>query len=50
MQEKSKLVLALEQVNTAIALVGGNEWEKHLLSHLVPAKVEIERQLSHYEI
>jgi hypothetical protein len=46
MDEKTKLILALQQVDNLVKLLEGNEWEKHLFSRLISVKVELNRQLS----
>lgn len=49
MNDKTKLILALQQINNLTELLAGNEWERHLYSHLIPLEVELQRQLSHHE-
>jgi len=44
--EKTKLILALQQVENITNLIKDNQWETFLVSHLVSVKVEIKRQLS----
>jgi hypothetical protein len=46
MDNKTKLILALQQVDNLVELLDGNEWEKFLYSHLIPLNVELKRQLS----
>ena len=46
MDEKTKLILALQQVDSLVELLEGNEWEKFLYSHLIPLNVELKRQMS----
>lgn len=46
MNEKTKLLLALTQVENIAKLVEENEWEQFFISHIIPVKIEIERQLS----
>jgi hypothetical protein len=46
MNERTKLLLALTQVENIAKLVEGNDWERFLSSHLFPLKIEFERQLS----
>lgn len=46
MQEQSKLIIALMQVENLSKLVTDNEYEKFFVSHLVPIKIELERQLT----
>jgi hypothetical protein len=49
MNEQTKLILANMQVDNIVNLMAGNEWEKYFVSHLIPIKCEIERQLSLYK-
>jgi len=49
MNEKTKLILALMQVENLSNLVKGNEWETYLTRQLISVRVELERQLSHHE-
>jgi len=46
MNDKTKLLLALTQIENIAKLVEGNEWEQYFVSHIIPIKIEIERQLS----
>jgi hypothetical protein len=46
MDEKTKLILALLQIDNLSELLKENEYEHFMVSHLMPMKVEIERQLS----
>jgi hypothetical protein len=46
MNQKTKLILALTQVENIAKLVEGNQWEGFFSSHLIPLKYELERQLS----
>jgi hypothetical protein len=50
MNDKTKLILALQQVDNLVKLLEGNEWERYLYSHLITLDVELKRQLSHHEI
>lgn len=45
MDDKTKLILALLQINNLTELLADNEWETFLYSHLISLKVELERQL-----
>jgi len=49
MDEKTKLILAEMQINNLVELLNGNEYEKYLKHHLITAKVELQRQLSHHD-
>lgn len=44
--QDAKLPSALECVENLSTLLEGNEWEQFFVSHLIPIKIEIERQLS----
>jgi hypothetical protein len=45
MDEKTKLILALQQVDNLVKLLKGNDWEKFLHSHLISLDIELKRQL-----
>lgn len=46
MEQKTKFLLALTQVDNLSKLIEGNQFEHFFVSHLLPIKFEIERQLS----
>jgi hypothetical protein len=46
MDKKTKLILALQQIENVTELVKDNQWEGFFSSHLLPVKYEIERQIS----
>jgi len=46
MDEKTKLILALQQVDNLVQLLSGNEYERYLYSNLITIDVELKRQLS----
>lgn len=46
MNEQTKLILALMQVENLTNLIEGNEYQKFLYSHLVSVQVELQRQLT----
>jgi hypothetical protein len=46
MDEKTKFILALMQIDNITELLKENEYEHFMVSHLMPLKIEIERQLS----
>ncbi len=48
MNEQTKLILALLQVDNLTKLLEGNEYQQFFYSHLVSIEVELKRQLSHY--
>jgi hypothetical protein len=45
MENEVKLILALQQIDNVSNLVVGNEYEHFMVSHLLPLKFELERQL-----
>jgi hypothetical protein len=46
MDEKTKFILALMQIENITNLMKDNEYEQFMVSHLIPLEVEIKRQLS----
>jgi hypothetical protein len=46
MNDQTKLILALMQIDNITNLMKENEYEHFMVSHLIPIKYEIERQLS----
>ena len=46
MNDKTKLILAMMQVENISNLMKENEYEQFMVSHLIPLKVEMKRQLS----
>lgn len=48
MTEKTKLILALLQVDNLTELLNKNEYQQFLYTKLIGIRVELERQLSHY--
>jgi hypothetical protein len=48
MNDKTKLILALMQIDNLTNLLEDNEYQKFLYSHLISVQVELKRQLSHY--
>jgi hypothetical protein len=46
MDEKSKLLFALQQVEGISKLMKGNEYESFIVSNLIPIRVELHRQLT----
>lgn len=45
MDKKTKLILALQQVENIRELVKDNQWQGFFSSHLLPLKFEFERQI-----
>jgi hypothetical protein len=48
MNDKTKLILALIQIDNLSKLLENNQYQDFLYSHLISMKVELKRQLSHY--
>jgi hypothetical protein len=46
MNEQTKLILALMQIDNLTSLTEGNEYQKFLYSHLIQIQVELQRQLT----
>jgi hypothetical protein len=46
MNEQTKLILALMQIDNLTSLLEGNEYQKFLYSHLIQVQVELQRQLT----
>jgi len=46
MDDKTKFILALMQIENISNLMKDNEYERFMVSHLVPLEVEIKRQLT----
>jgi predicted RNA-binding protein with EMAP domain len=46
MNDQTKLILALMQVDNLTSLIEGNEYQKFLYSHLISVQVELQRQLT----
>ena len=46
MNETTKIILALSQVNGITQLMKGNEYEYYIISFLNPIHVELNRQLT----
>ena len=44
--EKTRLILALHQVNNLTILLEDNEYKQFMYSHLIPMKYELQRQLN----
>jgi len=49
MNSSIKLILGLQQVHNLMSLLQGNEYEKFLVSHLLPLKYELQRQLTNQQ-
>ena len=46
MNEQTKLILALQQIDNLTSLLNGNEYQSFFYSHLISVKCELERQLT----
>ena len=46
MNNLSKILLAMQQVDGIINLMKRNEYEHYFVSHLIPIQVELKRQLT----
>jgi hypothetical protein len=46
MNNETKLIFALMQIDNINNLMKENEYEQFMVSHLIPLKVEMQRQLS----
>lgn len=46
MNQETKLLLALMQVDNLTSLIEGNEYQRFLYSHLNQMRVELKRQLT----
>ena len=49
MDEKTKFILALMQIENIGELMKENEYENFMVSHLIPLEVEINRQLTNLD-
>lgn len=46
MEQRTKLLLGLQQIDNLTSLLEGNEYQSFLYSHLISIKVELRRQLA----
>lgn len=46
MNEQTKLIFALMQIDNLTSLLEGNEYQHYLYSHLIQMQVELQRQLT----
>lgn len=49
MNQTTKLILALHQIDNLTSLLEGNEYQSFLYSHLIQMKVELNRQLTNIQ-
>ena len=50
MDEQTKLILAIYQVENIIELIKDNEYKQYMFMHLNPVYYELERQLTNLSI
>lgn len=48
MNEQTKLILALQQIDNLTSLLKGNDYQQYIYGKLIPVQVELQRQLSHF--
>jgi hypothetical protein len=48
MNNKTKLLLSLQQIDNLTGLLEGNNHQQFLYGHLISLRVELQRQLTHY--
>jgi len=46
MENKTKLILGLQQIDNLISLLEDNKYQQFLHGHLISVKVELKRQLN----
>ena len=46
MNQRTKIILAVSQVEGIIKLMKGNDYESYFISHLIPIHSELSRQLT----
>ena len=46
MEEKTRLILAIQQIENIVSLSRNNEWKNYIYGHLNSVHVELHRQLS----
>lgn len=46
MNQSTKFILALQQIDNITSLVEGNEYQSFLYGHLISLRVELSRQLT----
>ena len=49
MDDKTKLILALMQIDNLTKLLEGNQYQDFLYSKFISLQIELKRQLNHYE-
>jgi hypothetical protein len=48
MNEQTKLIFAIMQIDNLTSLLDGNEYKDFLYSKLISTRIELQRQLNHY--
>ena len=46
MNDDTKILLALEQLENVMTLLEGNQWQMFVSRHLIPVRCELRRQLT----
>lgn len=46
MNDQTKLILALMQIDNLTSLLEGNDYQSFLYSHLISVQIELQRQLT----
>jgi hypothetical protein len=46
MNQRTKIILALQQIDNLTSLLDGNEYQSFFYSHLISMKCELQRQLT----
>ena len=46
MNQRTKLLFLLDQVDEIVELLKGNDYEEYFTSHLIPVHIELNRQLT----
>jgi len=49
MNPSIKILLALDQIDNLTSLLENNEYEQFFVSHLIPIKFELQRQLTNIQ-
>ena len=49
MNDQTKLILALMQIDNLISLIDGNEYQQFLYGNLISIQVELQRQLTNIQ-
>lgn len=49
MNDQTKLILALMQIDNLTSLLEGNDYQSFLYSHLISVQIELQRQLTNLQ-